>query len=1249
MPLELGERHAGGGKISTFPIVFTNDSKYASGIENCDADRSADLVELPAGQKAHPSAPKCLTFIESNTNNPILAFSNPRYFFCACGNLVKMFSVTTGEQTRVLAAHEANVVGIAINPHNPLQLYSFSRDRRIYLWDFNDAIILRRFKVPFPVEHMAFAPNRSNVVYLAAYGSRIKNGATLPSYDIYEFNLDSSNDSDEGDSLNGIKAGLNGSQALDGACKLLLQTKARNRSSFLVSPDGQYLIVQSKRHWKVFHIASGKIKKFNHRNNISCIAIHPKQHFVATGDDAGEIIFWYIFGNSETTEDSKAKLSKPSSKRRSQPIPSQAAKMVDETADRPSNIRDDPVTTTHHWHAHRVGAITFDSTGSHMYSGGQEMVLVIWQLESGKKDWLPRLNAPILGMCHTPDETLLAIRCSDNTIKLINSRSRLLQVCVEGINLATPYLDLSMLSANRETAIGVLRQHRRAQRLKTGLIVEPRTNAFVFNATEGQLQFYNAHEDKNVMKIQVGPKNPVKTFQESQVAETEVMHVAFSGSGEWMVTVDGREDQLEQASLKFWYWDKTTQQYDLNTQYNINKSEKIRAIAYHPRKDILVSVSAGGQFKHYSVVQNRVELSEASAKVHGAKHHNKQPHPARFEVLEGSAKYRWIVSSAGGYHDLEPRAACFSSDGSLLAISYQHIITLWSPETNMLLTTLTFPPDHEPITKMAFLSESQFLVACSKRRLFVWDLLSCQLKWCQVIRTDILTTDSKSSRFAIYSPVGLTDWNSVIREAKSERSTQRMHEAQAEAHRMNIDDLESGLETDNESVAPSETSRPSSRIDASKMLMEEATIVHGINSGTSSSDGKKKKKQAQQAPKKVRTDGYIVLFSPESPAPQGFWVMPPLGVRGISFLTSRNSSRSSHHASAAVSTSSSATASAKIQSSLMYLNGQHELKFLLQADGNEEDQSLGSESAAAAMAILSSPSKSKKNQQNTLQLQQQFIAKINATKLADGPSVFTLMYGGSEPTPAPAAAPRAPNAISLPKIATASKKAPLPKGASANLSPQARLANQQTSALLHGIFQADVQVVPAPATLFPQFADALIFKTTAKENATASTATPGESEAVPLSSATSSLSTVRSASKPDDFKYVAPKKIAAAKMAHAEVAVEAKLLEAELAAIGVSGPSTGSDLSFLDDFFATIPSLTESASSASTIATPVVPTRTSTPKSAAKSPASRQSTISTPEPKGKAAAVSSMDVEDKAPSSSKKRKRSRSSLAAEAD
>jgi hypothetical protein len=33
-----------------------------------------------------------------------------------------MFSVTTGEQTRILQGHTGKVIGIAVNPENPLQV-----------------------------------------------------------------------------------------------------------------------------------------------------------------------------------------------------------------------------------------------------------------------------------------------------------------------------------------------------------------------------------------------------------------------------------------------------------------------------------------------------------------------------------------------------------------------------------------------------------------------------------------------------------------------------------------------------------------------------------------------------------------------------------------------------------------------------------------------------------------------------------------------------------------------------------------------------------------------------------------------------------------------------------------------------------------------------------------------------------------------------------------------------------------------
>lgn len=47
---------------------------------------------------------------------------NFRYLFSCCGSVVKMFSVTTGEQMRFLKGHTDKVVGVAINPMNQFQV-----------------------------------------------------------------------------------------------------------------------------------------------------------------------------------------------------------------------------------------------------------------------------------------------------------------------------------------------------------------------------------------------------------------------------------------------------------------------------------------------------------------------------------------------------------------------------------------------------------------------------------------------------------------------------------------------------------------------------------------------------------------------------------------------------------------------------------------------------------------------------------------------------------------------------------------------------------------------------------------------------------------------------------------------------------------------------------------------------------------------------------------------------------------------
>lgn len=42
--------------------------------------------------------------------------------------------------------------------------------------------------------------------------------------------------------------------------------------------------------------------------------------------------------------------------------------------------------------------------------GGKEGVLVVWQLETGKKKFLPRIGSPLLYFTDSPDPTLSSVR-----------------------------------------------------------------------------------------------------------------------------------------------------------------------------------------------------------------------------------------------------------------------------------------------------------------------------------------------------------------------------------------------------------------------------------------------------------------------------------------------------------------------------------------------------------------------------------------------------------------------------------------------------------------------------------------------------------------------------------------------------------------------------------------------------------------------------------------------------------------------
>ncbi|BFZ54692.1 NET1-associated nuclear protein 1 [Savitreella phatthalungensis] len=75
-----------------------------------------------------------------------------------------------------------------------------------------------------------------------------------------------------------------------------------------------------------------------------------------------------------------------------------------------------------HWHASAVTALDFALDGEYLLSAGAEGVLVLWQLATTEKQFLPRVSPRGIDLlCVSPDSRSYAVKLDDNTFKFINA------------------------------------------------------------------------------------------------------------------------------------------------------------------------------------------------------------------------------------------------------------------------------------------------------------------------------------------------------------------------------------------------------------------------------------------------------------------------------------------------------------------------------------------------------------------------------------------------------------------------------------------------------------------------------------------------------------------------------------------------------------------------------------------------------------------------------------------------------------
>ena len=73
-----------------------------------------------------------------------------------------------------------------------------------------------------------------------------------------------------------------------------------------------------------------------------------------------------------------------------------------------------------HWHSHGVSDLLLDSNNDYLYSCGQEGVVVIWNVHTWVKSFIPRLGEPILKMAISNDSEHLICYLKNNSIVFIS-------------------------------------------------------------------------------------------------------------------------------------------------------------------------------------------------------------------------------------------------------------------------------------------------------------------------------------------------------------------------------------------------------------------------------------------------------------------------------------------------------------------------------------------------------------------------------------------------------------------------------------------------------------------------------------------------------------------------------------------------------------------------------------------------------------------------------------------------------------
>ncbi|KAF8999080.1 WD40 repeat-like protein [Cyathus striatus] len=598
----------------------------------------------------------------SSSKIPPIYTKDGSYFFSLVASSVKVHSVATGKVVSTLSVpplpHSSGkkpsssiLTSAALSPLNPYQLITGCLDGRLIIWDIVDGILLRTVDVGQPILHLCVHEKFPDNVFLAV--SRSKNGVEGHSALVMRISLKI---------LETTKFGIG-----EKPQEVMAVGKMNLPTGLAISPNGEWMVATASHKVYVARTASlsSGFTKYVSQEALTCLAFHPSEEYFATGDAKGFVRLWYCLN--------------------------------DDLAETAHGVEKKTQTSSMHWHAHAVSSIAFTPNGSYLLSGGEEAVLVIWQLHSGNREFVPRVGAPIstVSVCCSGDrdeEYLLGL--ADASYVFINTATLRITRSYSRVKV-DPAAQTEVLSAK-----------------SSPLAAHPLSSTLILPSSHpSSLQIFSPASLTLVSELEVSPSNRVSRREDKPIEAALIEKSVVSQCGQWMATIDSREGEdgvHGEVYLKIWRWDSPSKTWILNTRIDRPHGiQKILDIAFGP---------LNGQHSPYLATAGK----DGYVRIWRVRTRN---------VEQNIKEDFWVLRSVFNFRSEIPRSISWSPDGSLLAIALGPTTVLYDPIMSTLRLSLSSAECRDTKTVHFIGSAGRFLLSVGKRILVLWDLLSQTVRW----------------------------------------------------------------------------------------------------------------------------------------------------------------------------------------------------------------------------------------------------------------------------------------------------------------------------------------------------------------------------------------------------------------------------------------------------------------------------------------------------------------------------------------